>query len=129
MNSRHDARHNTLRRASVLPGRCAPQSDGWLGGVGHGVVKRSHSLERPGGLVSSSLWEAACFFMFWPPVRAHARMQQIIFLGGRTVKHQRSFGVRCYTTFMSVDVLKYMNGNQSFVIVFGIDRNSRYLDV
>ena len=126
MNLRHGARHNTYCRAGVLPGRCAPRSDGWLGGVGHGVAKRSHSLERPGGSVSSSSWEAWGVFLCSSHPRARARgCNELHFLGEEQVKHQRSFGVQCYKTFMSVDVLEKMNGNQSFVVIFRVDPDLR----
>ena len=80
MNLRHGARHNMLHRASVLPGKYAPRSDGWLGAVDHGVAKRSRSLERPDRPVSSSSWGGEQrVFIFWPPARADAT--NYIFMG------------------------------------------------
>ena len=89
------------------------------------VAKRSRSLKRLGGSVSSSSWEAERVFYVLATRARTCGYNELHFGGGRKVKHQRSFGVQCYKTFISVDVLKQMNGNQSFVMVFGVDPGLR----
>ena len=73
---------------------------------------------------SMQWWEArkgACFYVLATCVCARADVTHYNILGGRRSQHQPSFEVQYYKTLVSRDVLKKMNGNQSFVIVFEVD--------